>query len=231
MRKKSIINNISLKDESNFINELKKKEKLEKKTLILLGIFICALVLANILGTKITTILGISVSVGIFAYPLTFICTDVVAEVRGKKISKYFIKAGMIALIITFFLVALSIFLPPADRFIYNDEYKTVFSNSLRMIIASMIAFLFSQYHDVWAFHFWKRKTKGKFLWFRNNFSTVFSQLIDTTLFMFIAFYMVTPQFDVSFIIQLIIPYWLFKVLLAAIDTPFVYLGVKWLRK
>ena len=75
-----------------------------------------------------------------------------------------------------------------------------------------------------------KKITKGKYLWLRNNLSTVISQLIDTTLFMFIAFYMVTPQFTAPFIIELIIPYWLFKVGFAFIDTPLVYLGVKWLK-
>lgn len=223
---------LNKKEVNNHIEKIvNSKNKLERKTFILLGVFISALILANVLGTKITTIFGISVSVGIFLYPLTFICTDVVAEVRGKKVSRYFIKVGLISLLITFFFILLSIYLPPADRFIFNEEYKNIFSNSLRIVVASMFAFLISQYHDIWAFHFLKKLTAGKFLWLRNNISTFFSQLIDTTIFMFIAFYMVTPEFNTLFIIQLIIPYWIFKLILAAIDTPFVYLGVKWLRK
>jgi len=205
-------------------------DRIEKKTMLLLGIFTAALVLANLLGTKITTILGVSVSVGIFAYPITFLCTDIVAEVRGKKVTIQFVKIGFIILLMTMALVGLSVVLPPAERYTDNDSYRTVFGNSLRIVLASMTAFVFAQYHDIWAFHFWKKKTRGKMLWFRNNISTVISQLIDTTLFMFIAFYMMTPMFTFSFIIQLIIPYWLFKVAFAFLDTPLVYLGVKWLK-
>jgi hypothetical protein len=198
--------------------------------MLLLGIFIGALVLANLLGTKITVIMGISVSVGIFAYPITFLCTDIVAEVRGKQYTKQFVKIGFAVLVLTIALVALSIVVPPADRYEHNDAYRLVFGNSLRMVFASLVAFVMAQYHDIWAFHFWKSRTKGKWLWFRNNLSTVVSQLIDTTVFMFIAFYMVTPQFTAGFIVSLIVPYWLFKLAFAFLDTPLVYAGVKWLK-
>ncbi|MBU0662749.1 queuosine precursor transporter, partial [Candidatus Micrarchaeota archaeon] len=112
----------------------------------------------------------------------------------------------------------------------FPAEYALVFGTTLRIFIASIAGFLFSQLHDVWAFHYWKQKTQGKFLWLRNNASTIVSQLIDTVLFMFIAFYAVTPKHDVSYIIALIIPYYLLKVVVAILDTPFVYLGVNWLR-
>ncbi|MGM5483123.1 MAG: queuosine precursor transporter [Nanobdellota archaeon] len=204
--------------------------KIDKKTFTLLGIFITALVLANILGTKITTIFGISVSAGIFAYPLTFLCTDIIEEVRGKKVTKYFIKTGLISLVVTTILILISIKMPAASRYPDNEAFVTVFSSSTRMILASFAAFFFGQIHDIWAFNLLKEKTKKKHLWLRNNLSTIISQLIDTTIFMFIAFYMVTPKFTAPFIIELIIPYWLFKVLFAFIDTPLVYMGVKWLK-
>ncbi len=210
---------------------MKNMKTIEKKTMLLLSIFTAALITANLLGTKITTILGVSVSVGIFAYPVTFICTDIVEEVRGNKVTKIFVYAGMISLIMTMLLVLLSISLEPASRYQDNASYLKVFRTSLRMIMASLISFVIAQSHDIWAFNFWKRQTKGKHLWLRNNLSTVFSQLIDTTLFMFIAFYHISPKFDAMFIIQLIIPYWLFKVAFAFLDTPIVYLGVRWLKK
>ena len=202
----------------------------ETKTDILISVFVTALVAANLLGTKITTILGVSVSVGIFAYPLTFLVTDVIEEVHGKAKAQNLIKAGVICLLILLGLTALSRALPPASRYEHNQAYLTVFGSSLRMIIASLIAFALSQTHDIWAFDFWKQKTGGKFLWLRNNASTWVSQFIDTALFMFIAFYQITPKFDTVFIFSLIIPYWLFKIIFAALDTPFVYLGVKWLK-
>ena len=205
-------------------------DTLDKKTMTLLGIFITVLILANLLGTKITTLFGVSVSVGIFAYPITFVCTDIVEEVRGRKVTKQFIRMGVIALVLTMALVSLCVALPPAVRYENNAAYMVVFGTSLRMIIASLFAFTLAQTHDIWAFHFWKKRTGGRFLWLRNNLSTMVSQLIDTTIFMFIAFYLVTPKFNAGFIFTLIIPYWLFKVLFAFIDTPLVYLGVKWLK-
>lgn len=203
----------------------------EQKVDILLSIFIASLVAANLLGTKITTILGVSVSVGIFAYPLSFLVTDIVAEVMGKQRARNFVLAGFITLIMVMVLTVISVKLPPAGRYELNDSYVAIFGASIRMLIASMVAFLLAQLHDVWAFHFWKEKTKGKFLWLRNNASTVISQFIDTTVFMFIAFYAITPKFTAAFIFTLIIPYWLFKIAFALLDTPFVYAGVKWLKK
>ena len=116
------------------------------------------------------------------------------------------------------------------ERYAYNGEYETIFGASLRIMVASIIAYIISQYHDIWAFEFWKAKTKGRFLWLRNNFSTIVSQAIDTLIFMFIAFYHLTPKFDALFILELAIPYYLFKIAFAIMDTPFIYLGVRWLK-
>lgn len=202
-----------------------------EKTNILLGIFVAALIAANLLGNKITVILGISVSVGIFSYPITFLITDIVEEVHGKKKVKSFLWAGFVALLFVIALTALSIYLPPASRFLLNEEYVKIFSLSLRITIASIIAFLVSQAHDIWSFNFWKVKTKGKFLWLRNNLSTMVSQFIDTMLFMFLAFYYAAPQYDALFVFTIALPYYVLKVLMAVFDTPFCYLGVRWLRK
>jgi uncharacterized integral membrane protein (TIGR00697 family) len=202
----------------------------EQKTQILLGIFVTAIVLANLLGTKIADFGLFVASVGIFMYPVTFLVTDIVVDVFGREKVKGFILAGFMANIMIFLLVALSVWLPPAGRYPNNDAFLTVFNPSLRIIIASLVAFLISQFHDVFALEFWKKKTRGRFLWFRNNVSTIVSQFLDTTIFMFIAFYMASPQYTVDFIFMLIIPYWMLKILVALCDTPFVYLGVWWLE-
>lgn len=197
---------------------------------ILLSLFVGLLVGMNLLGGKITSLFGVSVSVGIFMVPLTFLITDIVEEVYGKRMAKNFLISGVVVLVVILLYTALFVILPSHERYSFNEEYRIIFGSSLRMILASLIAFVLSQTHDLWAFSFWKKKTHGKALWLRNNLSTVVSQLIDTFVFMMIAFYHITPKFSFWFIVQLMIPYYLFKVAFALIDTPFIYLGVKWLR-
>ena len=170
-----------------------------QKYTIATAIFVAGFLAANTLGTKITTILGVSVSVGIFAYPLTFMITDAVAEVYGKQKAKQIVWGALIAQLLVLLLILISIKMPPSERYTLNTEYTKIFSSSIRMIIASLIAFIVSQTYDIWAFDFWKRKTKGRFLWLRNNLSTFTSQAIDTLLFMFIAFYGITAKFDTAF--------------------------------
>jgi len=203
----------------------------QQKLSILSSVFVAALVAGNLLGTKITTILGVSVSVGIFAYPITFLITDAIEEVFGKKAATHLMYSALAALVLVMIITAVAVILPPATRYDHNDAYTTVFGNTLRIIIASIIAFFLSQTHDIWAFHFWKTQTKGKFLWLRNNLSTIVSQFIDTVIFMFIAFYSLTPKHNAAYMIALIVPYWVLKMVVALADTPFVYLGVWWLKK
>ena len=175
----------------------------------------------------------IRVSVGILTVPVMFLITDIVAEVMGKQVAKKFVASAIVVMIFVILITTISVILPadPARKYFSQEAYTGIFGVSIRMMIASIIAFILAQYHDIWAFHFWKEKTKGKFLWLRNNLSTIASQLIDSTAFMFIAFYGLTPKFNVLYIISLIIPYWIFKILFALLDTPFAYLGVRWLKK
>jgi uncharacterized integral membrane protein (TIGR00697 family) len=202
----------------------------EEKTLILLGVFIAAIVLANLLGTKIVDFGFFVASVGIFMYPITFLATDIVAEVCGRKKVMTFVIAGLLANAMLFLMVVVSIKLPPADRYPSNAAFLEVFNPSLRIIAASITAFFIAQIHDVMAFEQWKKLTGGKFLWLRNNASTIVSQGLDSVIFMFLAFYRVTPEYTVGFIFSMLVPYWVLKVIIAVADTPFVYLGVRWLR-
>jgi uncharacterized integral membrane protein (TIGR00697 family) len=201
----------------------------ESKTNLLLGLFVAALVAANLVGTKVTHVF-LDFSVGIFAYPLTFLITDIVEEVHGKERTKQFMYVGFVCLVFVLLLTALAVSLPFAERSFVKEEYTKVFGTTLRIIVASITAFIISQTHDIWAFNFWKQKTHGRYLWLRNNASTIVSQLIDTTLFMFIAFYGVSPKFTAAYVFALIIPYWLLKITVALFDTPICYLGVAWLR-
>ena len=201
------------------------------KLSLLFAVFVANLLSMNFLGGKITVFLSVEVSVGIFMAPILFLITDIVEEVYGKKIVRNFFLSTVLAQILIFILTIMVVALPPASRYSFNPEYRIIFSSSLRMMAASIIAFFFGQLHDIWAFAFWKRLTKSRFLWLRNNLSTSVSQLIDTLLFMFIAFYAITPKFTALFILQLSIPYYLFKLIFALLDTPLVYAGVWWLRR
>ncbi|MEA2037461.1 MAG: queuosine precursor transporter [Nanoarchaeota archaeon] len=216
------------------------KWDLKFKTNLLLGIFVASLVAASLIGGKITKFWFIEVSVGIFAFPITFLITDVIEEVHGKEKTKMFVWVGLISMIFVSLVTAISVWLPFAPRsYVQAEQFNTVFGISLRFFIASITAFLLSQMHDIWAFNFWKEKTKKRFLWLRNNASTIVSQLIDTIVFMFIALYYIpwlpdvlntNPKFNVAYLITLIIPYYILKVVVAIFDTPFIYLLTWWVR-
>mgnify|MGYP006292936721 CR=1 FL=1 len=205
---------------------------------ILASIFVGSIVAANLIGTKVIpffTIAGFQFtgSVGIFLFPLTFLITDIVAEVYGPKATRSIVTGTLVVLVLVLVVTALATVIPPAGRFeAQNEAYVSVFRSSLRILIASIVAFVFSQYHDVWAFDFWKRRTNGRFLWLRNNASTMVSQLIDTVIFMLIAFWGTTGRFTLGFVLgSMVPPYYAIKVLAAFLDTPLVYLGVSLLRK
>lgn len=203
----------------------------EQKITFLKILFVTCMILANILGIKIINIGPLTASMGIWLVPISFLITDILAEIKGSKFVNSLIWSTAIALIFSFIFIKISIRVNPADRFTNNEAFVLILNSSSRMFIASTIAFLLSQFHDIWSFEFWKRKTHGKHLWLRNNASTIVSQFIDTTIFIFIAFYHIAPKFDFAFMWQLILPYYALKVILALLDTPFAYLGVKWLRQ
>lgn len=208
---------------------LEEKQKMSKKRDFLFALFIASMVIVNVLGTKITTMFGIRVSVGIFFMPLLFLITDIVGEVYGRKEATLFVNYGTIMLIFLFLMMNLCIYVTPNETWHMQDQYQAVFGSSLRMTLASLISFVISQHVDVFLFDFWKRVTRGKHLWIRNNASTITSQLFDTILFDFIAFWHINENYTASFLFTLILPYWLFKVAFALLDTPFCYWGVRWL--
>ncbi len=196
---------------------------------ILTAVYIASLVTVNLIGSKITYIFGQRVTVGIFFVPILFLVTDIIGEVRGKKVATRLLLIAMGILVALIGALLLAIHAKPHPTWGNQEAYATIFKSSLRMTIASVIAFGISQFFDVFAFDFWKRRTKGKFLWLRNNLSTMMSQFIDSTIFMFLAFYMITPKYTASFLFGLILVNWSFKVVLALLDTPICYLGVRWM--
>jgi len=197
---------------------------------VLLTIYIAGLVIAQVLASKLTAVklplVGhLTFTGGELAYCLTFFATDVIAEIWGKKKAAQTVICGLLANILILVLIRLTILLPDAPFYGNSEAFKAVVGATSRITIASIIAFLISQFHDVWMFHLLKRLTKGKHLWFRNNLSTFLSQTIDTTIFTVLAFYGVAP------VLPLIIGQLTIKLMLAALDTIPVYIAVGYIRK
>ena len=193
--------------------------------IFLCAIFISSLVTCNLIANKFVTVdLGFKVfivSAGILPYPLTFLVTDLISELYGQKKANIVVLSGFIAsMFVLLFLWLGGQFNAIPDSIVNDDTYNNVFQNAWRIIAASMIAYLFAQFIDVRIFHFWKRLTNGKHLWLRNNGSTIASQLVDTTLVVMILF---VGVWEPSNIVSAIIDGWLFKMLMAAIDTPIIY--------
>lgn len=208
-------------------------ERSKKIYLYLAAIFIAALVVCNLIANKFIAIdLGFKtfvISAGVLPYPITFLITDILSEIYGKKKTARIVWAGFGASLFVLGVLLLAqqftaIQASPVD----DDTFNMVFGNSWRVIFASMSAYLCAQLVDVRIYHFWKEKTAGKHLWLRNNFSTVFSQLVDTTLVVCVLFLGVRSHSD---ILQFILDGWLFKMLCAFIDTPLLYASTSLFRK
>jgi len=193
--------------------------------LVLSGIFIASLVTCNLIANKFVTVdLGFRVfivSAGILPYPLTFLVTDLISELYGQRKANLVVFSGFIAsLFVLLFLWLGGQFSSIPDSLVSDEIYNSVFQNAWRLIAASMIAYLFAQFIDVRIFHFWKKLTDGKHLWLRNNGSTIASQLVDTTLVICILFIGVWNTDQIQ---SAIIDGWIFKMLMALLDTPIIY--------
>ena len=200
--------------------------------LVLTGIFIASLVTCNLIANKFVTVdLGFKVfivSAGILPYPLTFLVTDLISELYGQKKANLVVLSGFFAsLFVLLFLWLGGQFNAIPDSLVNDATYDSVFRNAWRLIAGSMIPYLFAQFVDVRIFHFWKKLTKGKHLWLRNNGSTIASQLVDTTLVICILF---VGVWNADQILSAIIDGLVFKMLMAILDTPIIY-GVIYLLK
>ena len=201
--------------------------------LLLASLFVTALVVCNLIANKFVTVdLGFKtfiVSAGILPYPITFLITDLLSEIYGKKKTDQVVFVGLAASIFVLFPLWLGNQFSAIDLSPVSDEqYTAVFQNSKKVIFASMLAYLSAQFVDIRLYHFWKNLTKGKHLWIRNNFSTILSQLLDTTLVVGILF---IGSLSNETILEMIRDGWLFKVICALIDTPVIYLAVYAIRR
>ena len=208
-----------------------KKATAERLYYVLGALFIAALITCNLIANKFISIdLGFKVftiSAGVLPYPLTFLITDILSELYGQKRTTQVVLSGLIASIFVLFVLWLGAQFPAIATSPISDEtYNNVFQNAWRVIAASMFAYLAAQLIDVRLFHFWKKRTQGKKLWLRNNLSTIPSQFIDTFAVLFLM--CTAGQIQWALFGTLLLNGVVFKVIVALLDTPLVYLG-SWL--
>ena len=218
--------------------------------IILAGIFISSMTMLNILGTSrfidlSFNIFGFNfpliVAIGVLPYPITFLCTDLISEIFGKKRATIIVWTGLVVnlwlgLILWLGGIAPE-FTPSTESIGTNNAFLTIRQLALGTITASMVAYFLAQYIDVSVFHFLKNLTKGKYLWIRNNGSTMISQLVDTSAVILITHFLTysiplpKDKSELMGLMTLIFYAYLFKFFAALIDTPIFYMAVKFLKK
>lgn len=231
------------------------RERRERVFLLLAGFFLCAMTMLNIIGiTRFVQLGPMALAVGVLPYPLTFLCTDLVSELYGRARANFLVTVG---LILNFFIIgtmwlgslipsasqqppwqliqlAESVFLPNGSEVTGSVElYTLLYATTSGAVFASMMAYIAAQYCDVFLFHFWKRLTKGKHLWLRNNGSTIISQGVDS-------FMVITVTFGAQFLagaitlpalLVLMGSNYLFKLFCALADTLPFYVCVHYLTR
>ena len=203
--------------------------------LVLAALFITSLVVSNLIFQKFFYwnpfgLFQFEISVGILPYPITFLITDVISEIYGKKKANQVVIVGIFPSFFSMAIIYVANIVPAIEASPINNELFTkVFGLSPLAVLASMMAYLFAQFIDIRIFHFWKDFTKGKYLWLRNNFSTFTSQFVDTlTVLLLLCSFGVLPW---SIFYSLLLSGFLFKIIVAALDTPLLYLFVWMFRK
>jgi uncharacterized PurR-regulated membrane protein YhhQ (DUF165 family) len=231
-------------------------ERRERVFLVLAGTFLCAMTLLNVIGiTRFIQLGPMALAVGVLPYPLTFLCTDLICELYGKARANFLVSVGLGLnfLILGVLLLGNSLpsvpteSMPPwqilqlaAPVALPNGDiveqsvglYQLIYATTSGAVFASMLAYIAAQYCDVQLFHFWKRVTKGKYLWVRNNFSTLMSQLVDSIMVITVtfgaAFY--RGEMTLNMLLILVGSNYVFKATIALLDTGPFYLAVHYLR-
>ncbi len=233
------------------------RERRERVFLVLAGTFLCAMTLLNVIGiTRFIQLGPMALAVGVLPYPLTFLCTDLICELYGKARANFLVSVG---LGLNFFILAVLYLgnaipavpaetMPPwqiiqlaAPVALPNGDivessiglYQLIYATTSGAVFASMLAYIAAQYCDVQLFHFFKRITKGKHLWIRNNFSTLLSQMVDSIMVISVTFGAAFLRGDMAFKALLILvgSNYLFKAMVALLDTGPFYALVHMLRK
>ena len=201
--------------------------------LLLSALFVAALVTCNLIANKFVSVdLGFKtfrVSAGALPYPITFLVTDLLSELYGRRRANQVVFSGFFASLFVLGTLWLGAQFPAIPESPVDDAiYLAAFKNAWRVIAASMTAYLVAQFVDIRLFHFWKNLTRGRHLWLRNNASTVTSQLLDSALVVAVLFAGVMPTAEMF---ELVFDLWLFKAICAFLDTPVIYAVVHAFRR
>ena len=233
------------------------RERRERVFLVLAAVFLGAMTLLNVVGiTRFIQLGPLALAVGVLPYPLTFLCTDLISELYGRARANFLVSVGLglnflILAVLTLGDIAPSV---PADTMppwqmiqlaeplaLPNGQtvegqiglFQLIYATTSGAVFASMLAYIAAQYCDVQLYHFWKRLTRGKHLWLRNNFSTLLSQLVDSVMVVTVTFGAVYWRGEMAFntLLVLVGSNYAFKALSALADTLPLYVLVRWLRQ
>lgn len=226
-------------------------QRRERVFLVMAGIFLGTLAMLNILGISrflyVCSFGGgegfhwfsdaakydIALAVGVLPYPITFLCTDLISEFYGRKRANFLVLVGLILNLWVMAILWAGGALPGNDA----EAFFSIRTLAFGAVTASMIAYLAAQFVDVQLFHFWKKLTKGKHLWLRNNGSTLISQIVDTVAVILITYQLGGLDFAISsethiptLLVTFILSGYAFKLVAALLDTPLIYLAVYLLK-
>lgn len=211
--------------------------KIHKMDLVV-ALYIFGVLTAELMGSKTFPLVNFSwlhlnATVAIFVLPLMFTLIDVVSEVHGRERARSMMWSGLAVIGLLVAYLALATTLPPSSRFAPNEPgYDAIFHSSIQISVASLVAFASSQLLDIAVFSKLRKAMHGRALWLRNNASNFIGQFVDTVIFISLAFWAFdkSASANASFLISIIIPYWLIRCGLSIVQTPLVYAGVWWLK-
>lgn len=197
----------------------------------LISLVASVVILCNLEVMKLTTLFGVTVTLGNILYGVIFFATDLLNEVYGPAEARRAVTTGFVSMVAMTAVMQIALLFSPANdpwAIEVNGAMKLLFGFMPRLAVASIAAYLVSQFHDVWAYNHIRRLSRGRHLWLRNNLSTMVSQLIDTVIFCGIAFWGVLER---RVFIDVMVSTYVIKFIVAAFDTPFIYLGRKMAAK
>ena len=232
------------------------QERRERVFLVLAGFFLCAMTLLNVIGiTRFVQLGPMQLAVGVLAYPLTFLCTDLISELYGRQRANFLVTVGLILNAFIILIMYLGQALPAVDAAaqppwqnlqlasavalpngssVENsiELFSLLYATTTGAVVASMVAYIAAQYIDVHLFHLIKQKTNGRYLWLRNNLSTMVSQAVDSLVVISVTFgaLFLAGEMSLNVILGLMLSNYLFKFSAALLDTPIIYFLVAKLR-